>query len=74
MEKKLANFLVVLLGKALVRISPSLCDRQVAGPSSPLVVVVQSAKGVHQSLRLYARMSACKFSSTLFKYFYCMLD
>ena len=38
-EKKLASLLVVSLGKALNRMSPSLRSRQVVGPSSLPVVV-----------------------------------
>ena len=38
-ENKLANLLVVSLGKALNGTPPSLCDRQLVGPSSLPVVV-----------------------------------
>ena len=39
-ENKLASLLVASLGKALNGTPPSLCDRQLAGPSSLPVVVV----------------------------------
>ena len=42
MEKKLLRSLVVSLGKALNRMPPFFCGRQVAGPSSQSIVVVQS--------------------------------
>ena len=42
MENKLASLLVVSLGKALNGMSPSLCGRQMVGPSSLPVVVAQS--------------------------------
>ena len=38
-ENKLASLLVVSLGKAFNEMPPSLCGRQVMGPSSLLVVV-----------------------------------
>ena len=41
-ENKPASSLAVSLGKTLNGISPSLCDRQVAGPSSLPVVATQS--------------------------------
>ena len=41
MEKKPVGFLVVLLDKRPNGILISLCDRQVAGPSSLPVAVVQ---------------------------------
>ena len=43
-ENKLESLLVVFLGKALNEMPPSLCGRQMAGPSSLLVVVAQSDK------------------------------
>ena len=42
MENKPASLLVVFLGKALNGMPPSLCSRQMVGPSSLPVVVVQS--------------------------------
>ena len=42
MENKLESLLVVSLGKTLNGIPPFLCDRQVLGPSSLIVVVAQS--------------------------------
>ena len=42
MENKPAGLLVVFLGKT--GMPPSLCGRQVAGPSSQPVVVAQSDK------------------------------
>ena len=42
LKDKPASFLVVSLGKALIGMSPSLCGRQMAGPSSLPVVVAQS--------------------------------
>ena len=39
MENKPASLLVVSLGKTLNGMPPSLCGRQVVGPSSLLVVV-----------------------------------
>ena len=41
-ENKPASLLVVSLGKALNRMPPSLCGRQMVGPSSLPVVVAQS--------------------------------
>ena len=41
-ENKPASFLVVSLGKALNGMPPSLCGRQMVGPSSLPVVVAQS--------------------------------
>ena len=41
-ENKLASLLVVSLGKALNGMPPSLCGRQMVGPSSLPVVVAQS--------------------------------
>ena len=41
-ENKPASLLVVSLGKALNGMPPSLCGRQVVGPSSLPVVVAQS--------------------------------
>ena len=41
-ENKPASLLVVFLDKTLNGMSPSLCGRQMAGPSSLLVVVAQS--------------------------------
>ena len=41
-ENKPASLLVVSLGKALNGMPPSLCGRQMVGPSSLLVVVAQS--------------------------------
>ena len=43
-ENKPTSFLVVSLGKALNGIPPSLCGRQMMGPSSLPVVVAQSDK------------------------------
>ena len=40
-ENKPASLLVVSLGKAFNGMPPSLCGRQMAGPSSLAVVVVQ---------------------------------
>ena len=42
MEKKPASSSVVSLGKTLYEMSPSLCGRQVVGPSSLFVLVAQS--------------------------------
>ena len=42
MENKPASLLVVSLGKALNGMPSSLCGRQMVGPSSLPVVVVQS--------------------------------
>ena len=41
-ENKPASLLVVSLGKALNGMPPSLCGRQMVGPSSLPVVVAQS--------------------------------
>ena len=41
-KNKPASFLVVSLGKALNGMPPSLCGRQMVGPSSLPVVVAQS--------------------------------
>ena len=41
-ENEPASLLVVSLGKALNEMPPSLCGRQVVGPSSLPVVVAQS--------------------------------
>ena len=43
-ENKPASLLVVSLGKALNGMPPSLCGRQMVGPSSLPVVVAQSNK------------------------------
>ena len=45
MENKLSSMLVVSLGKALNMMSPSLCGRQVARPSSLPVVMTQFDEG-----------------------------
>ena len=42
MENKPASLLVVSLGKALNGMPPSLCGRQMVGPSSLPAVVAQS--------------------------------
>ena len=42
MENKPSSLLVVSLGKTLNGMPPSLCGRQVAGPSSLPVAVAQS--------------------------------
>ena len=53
MENKPASLLVVSLGKALNGMPPSLCGRQMVGPSSLPVVVAQSARHLTGCLRLY---------------------
>ena len=55
MENKPASLLVVSLGKALNEMPPSLCGRQVMGPSSLPVVVAQSDERHANRARAHTR-------------------
>ena len=54
-ENKPASFLVVSLGKALNGMPPSLCGRQMVGPSSLPVVVAQSDERHANRARAHTR-------------------
>ena len=54
-ENKPASLLVVSSGKALNGMPPSLCDRQMVGPSSLPVVVAQSDERYANRARAHTR-------------------
>ena len=62
-ENKPASLLVVSLGKALNGTPPSLCGRQMVGPSSLPVVVAQSDERLYKFLapetRIFFYYRAC---------------